>query len=125
MIEKLFWLAASGACGTLARYGLSGLVYRWLGSSFPWGTAVVNILGSLLFGIIWSASGERNLVSPELRIIILGGFMGAFTTFSTFISETGLLFADSQLLAGFGNVLFQVTSGIAAFFLGLMIGRLI
>lgn len=125
MLGKVFWLAIAGACGTLARYGLTGLVHRWLGSSFPWGTASVNILGSLLFGIVWSASGERNVISPELRIIILGGFMGAFTTFSTFISETSLLFADSQLLAGFGNVLFQVISALAAFYLGLMLGRLV
>lgn len=55
MFQKICLLALAGACGTLARYGLAGAVHRWVGSGFPWGTAVVNMLGCLLFGIIWAA----------------------------------------------------------------------
>jgi len=123
MIEKTLWLAVAGACGTLARYGLAGMVHRWLGSSFPWGTAFVNILGCLLFGLFWAAVSERGLVSPGTRTIILVGFMGAFTTFSTFVAETGRLLSDSELLMAFANVAFQMVIGVGMFFLGLAIGR--
>lgn len=125
MMQKLAWLAFAGACGTLARYGLAGTVHRWLGASFPWGTALVNVLGCLLFGVVWAAGSERALISPELRTILLVGFMGAFTTFSTFISETGQLLADAELLIGFANVALQLVAGFGGFFLGLAIGRII
>jgi len=123
--QKLLWLALAGAAGTLARYGLGGVVYRWLGSSFPWGTAAVNILGCLLFGIVWAAAGERAAISPEMRTIILVGFMGAFTTFSTFISESTQLFSASEFFLGMGNIVFQVVIALSVFYLGLAIGRTI
>lgn len=125
MLQKLFWLALAGACGTLARYGLAGAVHRWLGGVFPWGTAFVNILGCLLFGLIWAATGERTTISPEVRSVILIGFMGAFTTFSTFVSETGQLLSDAELLIGFANIAFQLVTGLGVFYLGLAIGRTI
>ena len=125
MFQKIIWLALAGACGTLARYALSGAVHRWLGSSFPWGTAVVNITGCLLFGIVWAAAGERGTISPELRTIILVGFMGAFTTFSTFISETGQLLSEAELLIGLTNIAFQIAIGLGLFYLGVGIGRTI
>jgi CrcB protein len=125
MASKIIWIAIAGACGTLARYSLVGIVHRWFGTSFPWGTAAVNILGCLLFGLVWAAAGERSILSPELRTYILVGFMGAFTTFSTFISETSQLLSDQELLLGFANVSFQVIVGIGAFYLGLFIVRAI
>ena len=123
MIEKTLWLALAGACGTLARYGLAGMVHRWLGSSFPWGTAFVNILGCFLFGLVWAAASERGVISPEMRTIILVGFMGAFTTFSTFAAESGHLLADSQWALALGNVLLHNVGGIGFFILGQAVGR--
>ena len=125
MMQKLAWLAFAGACGTLARYGLGGAVHKWLGGNFPWGTAMVNVLGCLLFGIVWAAGSERATISPEARFIILTGFMGAFTTFSTFVSESSQLFAGAELLIGFTNVVLQLVAGSGGFFLGLAIGRII
>jgi CrcB protein len=125
MIQKICLLALAGACGTLARYGLAGAVHRWLGGNFPWGTAVVNVLGCLLFGIVWAAGSERAIISPETRIIILTGFMGAFTTFSTFIAETSHLLTGTQLLMGFINIALQLVAGTGAFLLGLGLGRII
>jgi CrcB protein len=125
MLQKLVWLALAGACGTLARYGLAGAVHRWLGGVFPWGTAFVNILGCLLFGLIWAAMGERTIISPEVRSVVLIGFMGAFTTFATFAAETGQLFSDGELLIGFANITFQLVTGLGVFYLGLAIGRTI
>lgn len=125
MWQKIALLALAGACGTLARYGLSGAVHRWFGGSFPWGTALVNIFGCLLFGIVWAAGSERATISPEARVIILTGFMGAFTTFSTFVSETSQLLAEAQLLIGFINMGVQLLAGSGAFFIGLALGRLL
>ena len=125
IFQKILWLALAGAAGTLARYGLGGIVHRWLGSSFPWGTAAVNILGCLFFGIVWAAAGERGAISPEMRTIILVGFMGAFTTFSTFISESSQLFSASEYFLGIGNIAFQIVIAFSVFYLGLALGRTI
>ncbi len=114
-----------GALGSLARYGLSGAVQRWLGSSFPWGTAAVNILGSFLFGLLWAFALGRGNFNADMRSVVFVGFLGAFTTFSTFISETGQFLTDSQMLMGMGNVVFQVLAGTGVFFIGMALGRFI
>ncbi len=125
MGSKLVLIGLSGACGTLARYGLGSLVQRWAGGTFPWGTVSVNALGCLLFGTIWAASTERMTISPEVRACLLTGFMGAFTTFSTFISESSQLLADGEYVRGAGNILLQNGVGIVLFFVGLALGRLL
>jgi fluoride exporter len=122
---KLFWIALAGAAGTLARYGLAGLVQNSVRGIFPWGTVVVNLAGCLVFGLLWSAMEGRLAVSPETRIAILVGFMGAFTTFSSFIFETGQLARDSQWFLALGNVAVQNVVGLIALFVGLALGRLI
>jgi len=123
MPQKLLLIALAGGLGTLARYGLGGLVQRWAGPGFPWATVVVNILGCFLFGVVWAMAGERLSVGSEVRTVLLIGFMGAFTTFSTFISETGQLLADSEWALASGNVLLQNALGVAVFFLGLAAGK--
>lgn len=125
MVHKLAWLALAGACGTLARYGLAGAVHQWFGSWFPWGTAFVNVLGCLFFGVVWAMGNERAMISPETRTIVLVGFLGSFTTFSTFISETSQLLSGAELFIGFINMASQLVLGIGVFFLGLAAGRLI
>ncbi|MCK4847116.1 MAG: CrcB family protein, partial [Deltaproteobacteria bacterium] len=80
MLTKILLIAASGAVGTLARFGLSGLVQTAYKGNLPLGTFVVNIIGCLLFGFIWTISEEKLTITSEARLIILVGFMGAFTT---------------------------------------------
>jgi CrcB protein len=121
--QKLAWLALAGAIGTLARYGLSGLAYRICGTAFPWGTLVVNGVGCLLFGLVWTLAEERFLISGQTRLILLVGFMGAFTTFSTFAFETGQQLRDGEWLYMFGNIVAQNVLGLGALFLGFTIGR--
>ena len=123
MSAKLLWIAAAGAAGTLARFGLTGLATRWAGGSFPYGTFVVNIMGCFLFGMVWMLADQRALISGEARFIILTGFMGAFTTFSTFAFETGQFLRDAQWLAAGGNLFAQNVVGITALLLGLAVGR--
>lgn len=124
-VNKVIWIAVAGAFGTLSRYALGGLVQRVWGNLFPWGTLCVNGAGCFLFGLIWAYSEDRLSVSSELRIIILLGFMGAFTTFSSFMFETVELLKDSQWLAATMNVMAQNGLGLLLFFVGQTLGKMI
>ncbi|VFQ42711.1 fluoride efflux transporter FluC [Desulfoluna butyratoxydans] len=125
LYQKLLCIAAAGSLGTLSRYGLAGLVQRLAGGGFPWGTATVNIIGCFLFGLIWTLGADRMAIGAETRTIILTGFMGAFTTFSTFISETGQLAVGAQWWVAMGNIVLQVGAGLALFAAGAALARLI
>ncbi len=124
-MSKLLLIALAGGVGTLARYGLGSLVHRIFGAGFPWGTVSVNLLGSFLFGLVWTLASQRMVISTEARIIILTGFMGAFTTFSTFMFETGELIRGGQWLLAGGNLLLQNIIGLAAVFGGIAVARLL
>jgi CrcB protein len=123
-MTKLVWIAAAGALGTLARYGVGGIVQRAAGGAFPWGTLVVNAAGCLLFGLVWSLAEERLVIAGETRVVLLVGFMGAFTTFSTFTFETSAMLRDAEWSFAVANLLSQNALGIACFFAGLAIGRI-
>ena len=122
---KLMWLFAAGGLGALARYGLGGFVQRWYGSEWPVGTFVVNLLGCLAFGFVWTLADERLIISGETRFIILTGFMGAFTTFSTFAFETSGLLRDAQWWSAAGNVLGHNVLGVAAVIAGMALSKLL
>jgi fluoride exporter len=118
---KLFYLALAGAAGTLCRYGLGKFVQNLLGESFPWGTVTINLLGCLAFGLVWSSLENR--LSGELRIILLVGFMGAFTTFSTYMFEIEEQLRNAQWLAASGYFALHNLGGWGAMILGMLIGR--
>ncbi len=124
-MTKLMWLFAAGGLGALARYALGGFVQRWSGSELPFGTIVVNLVGCLLFGFVWTLADERLLISGETRFIILTGFMGAFTTFSTFAFETSGLLRDAEWWSAAGNVLGHNVLGVAGVILGMALGKLL
>jgi len=124
-MQKILLICLAGALGALARYWLAGAVYGLLGRDFPWGTFAVNILGCFLFGLIWVMSEERGILSPQFRLIALVGFMGAFTTFSTFIFESAELARTSEWLRLGLNMLGQNIVGFAACILGMALGRII
>ncbi|MBS0262730.1 MAG: fluoride efflux transporter CrcB [Planctomycetes bacterium] len=123
--HPLIQLALAGACGTLARYWIGGLVQQKLGSGYPWGTLVINVSGCLLFGFVWTLAEDRLLISPQTRVVVLTGFMGAFTTFSTFAFETSQMLASTEWFRAVGNLGLQNLLGLAAVFLGMALGRLI
>lgn len=123
MTQKLILVALAGAVGTLCRYGLGNLVHRWLGAGFPWGTVCVNLVGSFAFGLVWALAVQRAVIGPEARLIILTGFMGAFTTFSTFMFETGELLRGGQWLFAMGNLALQNIIGLLAVLAGMALAR--
>jgi CrcB protein len=124
MIQKLAWLALAGALGTLARYGLAGLVHRINGASFPWGTMAVNLTGCFLAGLVWALFENRWPVSGETRSLVLVGFMGAFTTFSALILETGELLRSAEWMYAVTNLTMQNGLGFVALFAGVALGRM-
>jgi CrcB protein len=125
-MKEIALLGIAGALGALSRYGLSGLVQSYAGARFAWGTLVVNALGCFLFGLIWMlAAEERTLISAQTRFLVLTGFMGAFTTFSTFAFETTRYLNDSQWALAAANVIGQNVLGLVCVFIGMAAGRLL
>ena len=125
MTQRMLLIGLAGALGTLARYGLSGVIQRLAGGNLPWGTIIVNIVGCFLFGLVWTLADERLMIDAETRLVVLGGFMGAFTTFSTFIFDTGGFVREAQWLLAGGNLLLQTASGLAFLFIGHTAGRIL
>ena len=123
MLHKLLGLALAGAVGTLCRDGLSGLVQKSASSAFPWGTLSVNAIGCFLFGFIWTLCLERLIISGEMRVVILTGFLGAFTTFSAFVFETDQLIGTGQWFFAGMNILASLAAGLIAYMLGGLLGR--
>ncbi len=119
----LIAIAAGGALGSLARYGMSSAVYAWLGRGFPWGTLAVNLLGSFLMGLLFVLLIERLSWAPEWRGAILIGFLGAFTTFSTFSIETLNLLEEGAMMAAFLNMVVSVWLCVLLCWAGVILGR--
>lgn len=122
-MSQVFAIAAGGAGGALLRYWVSTGVYLMLGRGFPYGTLAVNVLGSLLMGVLYILFLERMTVAPEVRASVLVGLLGAFTTFSTFSIETLNLVEQAAYLKAGLNVLLSVLACLIAVWLGVVIAR--
>ena len=125
MLTKILYLCVGGAAGTLSRYYLSGVAQRLAGGSFPLGTFAVNMLGCLFFGAVWGYFENRLLPGSEVRLLALTGFMGAFTTFSTYMFETAELVKFGQIAMAMVNVVGQSAIGLALVLTGVALGRLL
>lgn len=95
---KIFLIALFGALGTLARYGLQGVVQLRMGSTFPYGTLLINLTGCFLLGLIGQFTLNRIVISPDWRVAIAVGFFGGYTTFSSFGWETAKMLEDGEWL---------------------------
>ena len=122
-MTKWVYLIIGGVAGTVARYLLSGMVSEAAGAGFPYGTFVVNLIGCFLIGLFSALADEKFIFGPEMKLLLIAGFCGAFTTFSTFMLETANLIKDGEGMRAFDNVLLSVVAGFLVFRLGMLAGE--
>ena len=117
-------VALGGAFGALARWAVSGWMARAThAAAFPWGTLVINATGAFALGLLMSAGATGPfLVAPRVRVFVGVGFLGAYTTFSTFTYETIEALRAGDAAVAFGNVAASIAAGLAACWLGLQAG---
>jgi fluoride exporter len=118
-------IAIGGAAGAVSRYAVDDTLTRWLGSSFPVGTFVINISGSFVLGILFALVVERAALPSDIRAPVMIGFIGAYTTFSTWMLESARLMEDGAWLLAAANLGGSVLLGLLAVFAGLAVGRAI
>jgi CrcB protein len=116
-------IAIGGTCGCWARYGMTNLIQSIYGRDFPYATLSINLLGSFLMGFLFIETLERLTLSPELRTGLLTGFLGGFTTFSTFSMESVMLVEQGYALRGALYMLLSMGLGFIAAFGGAYIAR--
>ena len=117
------WIAVAGAAGAVSRYQVEGVVSRLTRGAFPWGTLVVNLSGCFLLGLVFTLLTERFLPHPDLRVAVTVGFLGAYTTLSTFAFESLRLGQDGAMGRATLNVVLSVAGGILAAWLGTVAAR--
>jgi CrcB protein len=122
-MTQLIAIAAGGAAGALFRFWVSTGVYNLLGRAFPFGTLAVNVLGSLVMGFLYVLLLDRMTTPPEVRAALLVGFLGAFTTFSTFSIETLNLIEQADFMKAGLNMALSVLACVFACWLGVQLGR--
>ena len=111
---QILIIGLGGFVGTVARYGVSVLAYKYAGATFPFGTLTVNIVGCFLIGLVYGVIQEKDVLSTTSRLFLTVGVFGGFTTFSSFGNETLLLLRAGHLLLGIGYVLISVLVGVVA-----------
>jgi len=121
--SMVLYVAAGGALGAVGRYGIMNMIGALFGHGFPFGTLAVNILGSLILGAGIEASALAWSPSPEIRAMLLIGFLGAFTTFSAFSLDTVTLITRGETSAAFLYVATSVVVSIGALWAGMAATR--
>jgi CrcB protein len=122
---RTFLVAVGGVAGSVARYWLAGLVQQLNGSDFPVGTLAVNLVGSLVVGLVMTLSLERGLIDADLRTLLAVGLCGGFTTMSTFSYETMALLRDGETVLALGNMAATTIGCMAAVWLGAVMVRML
>jgi fluoride exporter len=121
----LVFIAAGGAAGAIARYLVQGWAQDLTGGRFPWGTFAVNISGSFLLGVVFAIGIDRAALAPEVRVPVMIGFIGSYTTFSTLMLESWRLVEEGDYLFLLGNLVGSVVVGMVALVAGLAMGRML
>jgi CrcB protein len=120
---KILAVAFGGALGAMARMGLGGFIDRRIPEHFPWDTMIVNIIGCVLYGIIWFEIDKRVGLPVELKPFLITGFLGAFTTFSTFAYNSAMLMEKGQYTFAVANIVAHDVFGLLAIFAGRAISK--
>jgi fluoride exporter len=117
-MQKTIFIALAGLVGTLVRYWLSGFVARQYGETFPWGTLIVNLIGSFLAGAMYHLAEERLLLSPAVRTVVFIGLLGGFTTFSSYGLQTFTLLRNGEIGLATLNVTVSNVLGLLMVWMG-------
>lgn len=122
-MREFILISIGAALGANARYWLANwFAERW-GGGYPWGTLFINVTGSLLIGLLVTLLGQRLLADPAYRLLLITGFLGAYTTFSTFSYETVALLQAGSYFAALGNAINSVALGLTATVGGIWLAR--
>ena len=124
-MQNVIIVFIGGGLGAVARYLLQGAVYKISGSSFPYGTITVNVIGCFIIGLLMSGFEERFAINPLLRIFLTIGILGGFTTFSSFSFETIALMKEGQMMSASLNVLASVVMCLMATYAGSVAAKLL
>ncbi|MDZ7841107.1 MAG: fluoride efflux transporter CrcB [Gammaproteobacteria bacterium] len=122
-IQPLLWIGLAGAAGAVLRYLISQGVMNVFGRGFPFGTLVVNVLGSFMVGVLFVVFWERAEAGELLRLVLIVGLLGSLTTFSAFSLETWILVQHGAFLKAGANILANVAICLAATWLGIIATR--
>lgn len=123
-MERMLLIALGGAIGTVLRYLTSGVAARWFGLDFPYGTIIVNLVGSFLIGLIHEVGTGSVLLPDSARLFLTTGLMGGLTTYSAFSYETVRLIETNAWLQAWINVVGTTAGCLVLCFVGMAVGRL-
>jgi CrcB protein len=123
-MDKVLWISMGAVLGANLRYWVGDWAAQRFGSSFPYGTLLINLTGSFLLGLIISMALENFMIDPHLRLLLMIGFLGSYTTFSTFAYESVTLISQGQWGAGLFNLLGSSLLGALFAVLGIWLGTL-
>ena len=123
-MATILWIGLGGFLGANGRYWLGSLINRWLGTGFPWATGLINISGALAIGIIATLFADRAINNENLRLFLIVGLLGGYTTFSSYTFEAITLFQEDRWLAGIGYLIGSNVVGILACVAGVFIARI-
>jgi len=123
LLWPFFYVFIGGGVGSVFRFWVSSLVQKTAQSHIPYGTLTVNVIGSFIIGFIITYIESRNAEFPYWRQLLVIGFLGGFTTFSSFSYDTLSLFRNNELMAAFLNIVGNLGLCIGASFLGMLVGR--
>lgn len=122
---KILLVMIGGSLGAISRYGISLLGVKLGGTQFPWGTMAANLTGCFLIGLIFSLADRSRILTPDIRLLIITGYLGALTTFSSFALESVNIVRDGTNLLFITNILVNNIGGLSLAFFGMWLGRLI
>ncbi len=124
-MQAIILVTLGGGLGALSRYALGGYIARQYGAAFPWGTLVVNLTGCFLIGLAFALGFERNVLGPGARLAFMTGFLGAYTTFSTYALESLNFARNGGIAVAIVNITVSTIGGLAFVFGGLLLGRVL
>ena len=124
-MDKVLWISIGAVLGANLRYWVGDWAAQRFGSSFPYGTLLINLSGSFLLGLIVSMSMENFIIDPRLRLLLTIGFLGSYTTFSTYAYESIALISQGQWGLGLFNLLGSSLLGALFAVLGIWLGKIL